>query len=897
MSLFDGASARTVIPVLSSGGVDAQYAYSVRSDDPEGTPRVVVNLVDVAGNSASEVVDLSAVVVDPRPPVMTSFSVVSGPSRASTGDVIVFAVNASEPVLATSTLFVRAGLTTVSLPSTYPSGTVGVQSRVLFEFVVPASLPAGTLDLSVRLVDRANNVNTVPVTGVTLPVVLTTVTLRNLNGTMPLAHHSLPILVEVTLSRTAAVGGVSTRCSSLVVSPAVVGAATVYSGAVTSHPPESNRVSFGCVVQWGAISSVNVTVPTDALSDAGVWSAAATATFDFAIPVVGSLTPELVVSTAAAVVGPVVILPYPGTATLQLLWSVDAVPSCGTRLSMLTPTALSTVVRNFTLGCVHRVQVVVTDTRAPLSVTVTYTVSWPGVLVPASLVPPQKWCVVGEVCPVSFTAGGFGSPSRVVIGARNVATGQLHTTSTAAGSSSVLASFDTLSMAFAEVVLPTDMPVGTYRLVTIVETLSGSAWRSAESDSIDVRSLPYVIEPSSHWGDCSAECGMGEQWRELVCVQSDGSESANLNACPNAALPSLLEGDSSLHRRCMNGACASVGVAWFVGSFGDCSASCGGGTQSRVVECRNRENAPLPDSSCVTVLGGDKPLTTLACNSHACEAFSIVSSTSTGCSRAPCLGGQQSQLLTCVGDRGAWGVLGSQCAGSVLLSTVPLSARAQSSALVTQACSISSCPAFVTQRGTWSSCQQVSSSGSVTSVTCGSGSRTRADVCLSAASNFSEVPFASCGSQSVVVESCTLPSCSLPQWEVGPFGRCSGGGDGTCDGNHTRVVRCVDARSHALLSEASCLRATGVAPATMAPCPACEGSACSDDCSGHGRCSVTNECECDAGYSGPSCATASSCGGIRYELLACVCACVHAGSSSCSSIAAFVVVASSVVTL
>lgn len=55
--------------------------------------------------------------------------------------------------------------------------------------------------------------------------------------------------------------------------------------------------------------------------------------------------------------------------------------------------------------------------------------------------------------------------------------------------------------------------------------------------------------------------------------------------------------------------------AWEAGSFGACSATCGGGTQTRSAVCKRQDGAAAPDNYCT----GVKPATSQVCNTHSCS--------------------------------------------------------------------------------------------------------------------------------------------------------------------------------------------------------------------------------------------------------------------------------------
>ncbi|MFZ4462135.1 MAG: thrombospondin type-1 domain-containing protein [Patescibacteria group bacterium] len=54
--------------------------------------------------------------------------------------------------------------------------------------------------------------------------------------------------------------------------------------------------------------------------------------------------------------------------------------------------------------------------------------------------------------------------------------------------------------------------------------------------------------------------------------------------------------------------------SWVTGSYGTCSATCGGGSQTRSVVCKDEQGSAVPDSYCT----GPKPSIDQACNTQSC---------------------------------------------------------------------------------------------------------------------------------------------------------------------------------------------------------------------------------------------------------------------------------------
>lgn len=56
---------------------------------------------------------------------------------------------------------------------------------------------------------------------------------------------------------------------------------------------------------------------------------------------------------------------------------------------------------------------------------------------------------------------------------------------------------------------------------------------------------------------------------------------------------------------------------WWLGGWGGCSASCGGGTQTRIVTCARNDGVTVNDAVCLKLVGA-KPATSQACNTQTC---------------------------------------------------------------------------------------------------------------------------------------------------------------------------------------------------------------------------------------------------------------------------------------
>ncbi|XP_054543892.1 A disintegrin and metalloproteinase with thrombospondin motifs 16 [Talpa occidentalis] len=121
----------------------------------------------------------------------------------------------------------------------------------------------------------------------------------------------------------------------------------------------------------------------------------------------------------------------------------------------------------------------------------------------------------------------------------------------------------------------------------------------------------------SAWSQCSVTCERGTQRRFLKCAEKSVSgryRELPSNKCAHLPRP-LLE----LDRACTQLPCPRLPVragppraAWLASPWSQCTASCGGGVQTRSVQCLVGSR---PASGCVLT---QKPPTSLACNTHFC---------------------------------------------------------------------------------------------------------------------------------------------------------------------------------------------------------------------------------------------------------------------------------------
>ena len=105
----------------------------------------------------------------------------------------------------------------------------------------------------------------------------------------------------------------------------------------------------------------------------------------------------------------------------------------------------------------------------------------------------------------------------------------------------------------------------------------------------DAESVRYVWH-YSNWSGCSVQCGLGNQTREVSCVRhtSGSKQVVNENLCDSSSKPQS-------ERTCQTPFCG-----WIVSEWSNCSSHCGEGMQTRTVSCHSNGTIVevWPDSHC-----------------------------------------------------------------------------------------------------------------------------------------------------------------------------------------------------------------------------------------------------------------------------------------------------------
>ncbi|XP_009959774.1 PREDICTED: papilin [Leptosomus discolor] len=271
--------------------------------------------------------------------------------------------------------------------------------------------------------------------------------------------------------------------------------------------------------------------------------------------------------------------------------------------------------------------------------------------------------------------------------------------------------------------------------------------------------LPVQGQPSGYswsygsWGECSSECGGGFQSRLVFCTidneiypdymcrnkpQPDSNRTCGHQICPHTKRTSYIYLPQAWSH---SGARRFQMKRWKTGEWGSCSATCGGGTQTRSVYCEafdgQSSQGVVDNAECMAFT--QQPRSNQPCNMRQCASWS------TGpwseCS-ASCGEGVQTRTVTCRTQQG------SQAGDFACLMEPKPSA--------TQPCLKENCIQEIGWHiGDWGLCSK----------SCNSGIRTRQVICADGDSKFysPETCKAIHPQKPATLGSCNMQPCYLPQ--------------------------------------------------------------------------------------------------------------------------------------
>ncbi|XP_048830375.1 papilin isoform X3 [Brienomyrus brachyistius] len=230
------------------------------------------------------------------------------------------------------------------------------------------------------------------------------------------------------------------------------------------------------------------------------------------------------------------------------------------------------------------------------------------------------------------------------------------------------------------------------------------------------------------WSQCSKDCGSGYQSRLVFCAFDDEAYPDYL--C--AARP-----PPASNRTCNLQPCPQR-RSWKMGEWSTCSASCGGGTQTRSVQCLSHDavgSRVVEDSHCAAYL--PEPLSHQSCNLQQCAEYSVTHWTQ--CS-VTCGRGEQTRRVTCAGAGG--------------LQLPDYACRGLSRPPHVQPCHMPACYHHISWHiGDWGLCSK----------SCGSGLRERQVICSDTERNLYTADRCDTRAKPPTLEPCNTQPCYSAQ--------------------------------------------------------------------------------------------------------------------------------------
>ncbi|XP_071385745.1 thrombospondin type-1 domain-containing protein 4 [Centroberyx affinis] len=174
---------------------------------------------------------------------------------------------------------------------------------------------------------------------------------------------------------------------------------------------------------------------------------------------------------------------------------------------------------------------------------------------------------------------------------------------------------------------------GTETVVTVAQELCGLSDRPVTKSSCQLK-ICSQWQIRSEWSPCSVPCGVGQRSREVVCVSDQGDVEED-EECNMGLKPDTLQ-------NCDMGACAR---SWFTSLWSQqCSAECGKGNRTRTAMCLMDHVTDLPLDSCE----GERPPEMTSCDSGPCHKRLEWYTGPWGQCSAECGNGTQTRSVACL---------------------------------------------------------------------------------------------------------------------------------------------------------------------------------------------------------------------------------------------------------
>jgi len=248
-----------------------------------------------------------------------------------------------------------------------------------------------------------------------------------------------------------------------------------------------------------------------------------------------------------------------------------------------------------------------------------------------------------------------------------------------------------------------------------------------------------------NWGQCSNTCGTGTQNRSAQCKDKYQNSAPN-NKCPGSPETSQSCFDESGCR-----------YEWiYDDDWGQCTNSCGDGTQTRSAQCKDQNKRIVEDYKCT-----DTPEISQKCTSESGCIYKWIYDDDWGQCTNSCGDGTQTRSAQCK-DQNKRIVEDYKCTDTPEIS---------------QKCTSESGCIYKWIYDDWGQCTN----------SCGDGTQTRSAQCKD--QNKRIVEYYKCTDTPEISQECTSESGCIYKWHYGDWGQCTN----SCgDGTQTRSAQCKD---------------------------------------------------------------------------------------------------------
>ncbi|CAK8698557.1 unnamed protein product [Clavelina lepadiformis] len=152
-----------------------------------------------------------------------------------------------------------------------------------------------------------------------------------------------------------------------------------------------------------------------------------------------------------------------------------------------------------------------------------------------------------------------------------------------------------------------------YKKKSIVDQLCDTNKRPNDVRSCNVTQCTSYQWEIGPWSTCSKSCGEGVMTRRLTCRSANGDVIADTTTCEQL----VSDEPPSVQQTCNNGPCAA---AWNVGAWSECSLTCGPGIQRRPVTCSYVDPKTYVEVNVTTCDVTTKPYGVRDCDLGNCNA-------------------------------------------------------------------------------------------------------------------------------------------------------------------------------------------------------------------------------------------------------------------------------------